>query len=171
MHTTQALLDAAKVRRGLDTDYKLAKALGVAPNYIANYRKGRSRPDDTIAQRLAALAGLDPDYVVACMHAERAATDDGRLTWERIAKRLQATAVAVAAVILSGWTGIDPVAGAQAASVHQRVALDASPAVANLYIVAHALRRASSNLMRAARHALGAFFTLASVTSRSTVAA
>lgn len=108
MNSTSRLLDAAKSRQAIPSDYKLGVTLGLSDSAITNYRKGRSKPDDVVAQRLAELAGLDPAIVVAQLHAERAQTDDTRKLWETIAKRLKGTAHAALAtcVILSmtsGW--------------------------------------------------------------------
>jgi len=117
--TTGEILDLAKQASGAPSDYKLALMLGIEPSTIGHYRKGRSRPDDDIAQRLADMANLDRGYVVACIHAERAGTATARELWERVAARLrpdaqpimgkhgvQGTLAIVAAVILSLLYGV-----------------------------------------------------------------
>ena len=91
IHSTVELLDAAKRAQGVESDYRLAKLLGVkaGSSVVGTYRSGRNYPDDNIAQRLADLAGLDRGYVVACIHAERAGEGEGGF-WHRIADRLRA---------------------------------------------------------------------------------
>ncbi len=99
--TAQELLDAALKAQGLPSDYALAARLGITRAALSSYRTGRSRPDDGIARRLAELARLDPDAVMAAMAAERASTPELRAAWASIAARLQQAGAAVLAVILS----------------------------------------------------------------------
>lgn len=112
MHTTHQLLDAAKDRLSVSSDYKLAQALGIAQARISGYRIGKSFPDDAVAQVIADAAGLDRGYVVACIHAERAANEETRSLWQGIAARLQAAAAVFAAVILSAGLVASPDASA-----------------------------------------------------------
>lgn len=103
---TQQLLDAAKSAQGLPSDYALAARMGISRSGVSGYRNGRTRPDDEMAARLAALAGLDPDATVASMHAERAPSEPERQRWERIAERLQRGAVAASVILSLGfWSG------------------------------------------------------------------
>lgn len=105
MLTTVELLDKAKAAHGV-TDYKLSKMLDVVPSAVVNYRAGRSHPNDEIAERLAELAGEDPQEVVIWMQVERAKTDEGRKLWFSIAERLQRAGVAAAVILSLGfWTG------------------------------------------------------------------
>jgi len=113
MIDTEGLIEAAKSHQAIPSDYALAKLLGVTPSLISGYHAGRSRPDDEMARRIAELANLDPGYVVACLHAERAKTDETRAVWQGIAKRLQhATAAGLAMVILSAGLTVSPDASA-----------------------------------------------------------
>jgi transcriptional regulator with XRE-family HTH domain len=107
MFDTGALLDAAKSRHSLPSDYALAKTLGVGQSLLSGYRAGRSRPDDAIARRLAELAGLDADIVVVELAAERAQTDEARALWLRVAERLKkgAGTTLAAAVFSTFFTG------------------------------------------------------------------
>lgn len=116
MIDTVTLLDAAKSRAALPTDYMLSKHLGVYPSAVQNYRAGRSQPDDVIAQRLAELAGMDPDYALACLQFSRAKTDSGRAAWLRIAERLKSAAATLFAAILAVLAVVTPDGGAQAAT-------------------------------------------------------
>lgn len=93
METVDDLLDAVKQKHGIKSDYKLAAFTGKTVNTIANYRHGRSRPDDATLFQLAQLAEVKPDemYILAArFQADRAANDDMRGLWLGIAKRLQA---------------------------------------------------------------------------------
>lgn len=115
MHSTHQLLDAAKARAGLQSDYKLGIALGLtSDSAVTHYRKGRSHPDDKTGRRLADLAGLDEGYVLACLHAERAKDEDSRQAWQRIAKRLEGIAAALLLAVLANLFGVTFDQGAMA---------------------------------------------------------
>lgn len=104
VHTTIDLLDAAKARQGVSSDYKLALLLHVKPSAVGNYRHGRSHPDDEICGRLADLAGLDRGYVVACVHATRALGCSPRTyeVWFNVAGRLRASGSALLVTVSLG---------------------------------------------------------------------
>jgi transcriptional regulator with XRE-family HTH domain len=98
MLTIDQLLDRAKKAQGIESDYRLAQLLEVSKNAITNYRHGKSRPDDEVAMRLAALINRDPASVIAELHAERAKSPEVRALWLRMANQLRH---AVAAVMLT----------------------------------------------------------------------
>ena len=96
MRTVNELLDQVRANAGIQSDYRLAKTLNLTANTIANYRHGRSRPDDLVLSKLAELGGIPADQVellAVTLQAERASTDEARALWQRIAARLQAGAV------------------------------------------------------------------------------
>lgn len=96
MQTVDTLLDQVKIKNGIKSDYKLAQFLNLTQNTIANYRHGRSRPDDRTLHRLGELADVeagDIDLLAVQLQAERASTDQARELWSRIAARLQGGAV------------------------------------------------------------------------------
>lgn len=99
MHTVDSLMDEAKSRQGIKSDYKLAQVLGVTQNTVANYRHGRSRPDDLMLTKLGELAEVDPEAVellAVQLQVERAQNEDAKALWARLAARLQAGSVQVA---------------------------------------------------------------------------
>lgn len=115
MHTTDQLLDAAKAAAGVSSDYKLGLLLKLSSDSaVSNYRKGRSVPDDVVAERIATLAGLDVHYVLACVHSQRAKDAHTAAVWRGLADRLAkaTTAAAVFAVAL-GITGTPDARAAQ----------------------------------------------------------
>lgn len=106
MRTVNELLDQVRANAGIQSDYRLAKTLNLTAHTIANYRHGRSRPDDLVLAKLAELGGIPADQVellAVTLQAERASTDEARALWQRIAARLQAGAVhsALLAVIVA----------------------------------------------------------------------
>jgi transcriptional regulator with XRE-family HTH domain len=58
MHTVNTLLDAAKKRAGITSDYRLARLVKLTDNTISNYRNGRSLPNGKSLMRLSTMAGI-----------------------------------------------------------------------------------------------------------------
>lgn len=85
MNTIQ-YLDKAKEVRGLQSDYALAKYLGIRQSTISGYRAGKSQMDDVIAQKLANAIGIHAGIVMLDMHRERAQTPEEAGIWQEIAK-------------------------------------------------------------------------------------
>lgn len=86
--STLDYLDEAKARLGLPSDYALSKALGLTTSAISNYRKGRSRIDDDVALKLAALTGRDPLEVIAAANMERAKTPEMAAIWKGLMEKI-----------------------------------------------------------------------------------
>lgn len=130
-----AVLDQARDRHSLKSDYKLALFLGVTDGSIRNFRHGRSLPDERICKLLAEAAGIDPLILAAQVQAQRSKTDDARSLWEAIAERLQMAGAhalaAVFAVLLAMGFGAQDARAAGPADVHD----PAAQGVKTLYIV------------------------------------
>lgn len=90
MSATTDLLDLAKARRGLTTDYALAQALGWATAQVSNYRSGRRGMGDEQACEVADLAKVPREYALALVAAERTTSEPARLAFLRAAQRLAA---------------------------------------------------------------------------------
>lgn len=116
MLTTTDLLAAAKAAQGLPSNYRLARALDVPEKTVQRWNTGRNTPDDENAAKLAALAGLDAGYVLACIAAERAAEGPASAVWKAVADRLHHGAVAALLAFLALFVGGGPDAGAMAAT-------------------------------------------------------
>jgi transcriptional regulator with XRE-family HTH domain len=120
METVNSLIDLVKTRHGIQSDYKLAKFLDMTPHTIANYRHGRSRPDDKTLIRLAELGNVAPskiDILAAQLQAERATDNDTKALWQRISSRLQvgaSQAALVTIVVMVSMSGFSPNAEATA---------------------------------------------------------
>lgn len=93
--TTVQFLDALATKEGGCSDYRLSKILGVTPQGVATYRKGKTFSDDT-AMKVAQLLDLDAAYVVMCMHQERAKTEAERELWASMLQRLGGLAASFA---------------------------------------------------------------------------
>ncbi|HEY0955930.1 MAG TPA: hypothetical protein VGE36_14295 [Roseateles sp.] len=90
MISTVELLDAARRHQGDVTDYRIAKILGVPQATVSNYRTGRTKPINSIAMRLAELAGFDPVEAMVAVNLERADTPEDREAWEMVMARVSA---------------------------------------------------------------------------------
>lgn len=141
---TVEYMDAVKRAMGIESDYRLAKNLGVSTQALSGWRAGTRQPDNLMCYRIADVLKIDPARVIADIEFERAArtgkVDEARL-WSRYAERATTAVLAVVAVILSGWTGVDPSAGAQAAPVALSAPVSAS-SDSPLYTLSRLLVRA-----------------------------
>lgn len=75
------LLDRAKERANLSSDYALAKAIGIPTGNITNIRKGRAHPSNEVAVQLATLAGLDEMRVIAEIELRTAKNEKKKAFW------------------------------------------------------------------------------------------
>lgn len=156
MMTINDLMDQAKKAQSIQSDYKLAQLLNATQNTVANWRHGRSRPDDKMLARLGELASAEPQQIellAVQLQADRASTDQARQLWQRLAARLQAGAVHLVALVVVGLVGI-----VSSPSAH---AVVTSPAaadkVSSVYYVKQRLGQLFRALRRAARSTLGLF--------------
>jgi hypothetical protein len=95
MNTTIEFLDAVKAKRGLASDYALANYLGESHQRISNYRVKRSFLDDSMAVKVAEALEIDPLYVIASVHAERAKKESEKKVWTDILEKLGGIAASV----------------------------------------------------------------------------
>ena len=91
MKTTIDFLDAVKARNNGASDYAVAKMLGVTQQTVSRWRVGKDFFGDSAAIKVADKLKIDPRYVVACAHAERAKGDDEKAVWLGIAGLFQKT--------------------------------------------------------------------------------
>lgn len=76
------LLDCAKTRANLPSDYALAKVLGTKNGVISHWRKGKRHPSNEEAVKLATLAGLEEMRVIAEIEMHTANTEKKREFWK-----------------------------------------------------------------------------------------
>ncbi|MBV6324377.1 hypothetical protein [Duganella violaceipulchra] len=81
---TQEYLDAVKNRLGIDSDYALAKRLGIRQSTLSGYRARNGQMDDEIAAKVADLLGIHPGLVMLDMHRARAKTPVEASIWQDI---------------------------------------------------------------------------------------
>lgn len=117
---TPELLDAARARARIPSDYALAARLGVTRATVSGWRNCRGVPDATHAATLADLAELDWPAVFASLELQRAelAHLDAQVSaWRSILQRIGGAA---AAVVMVAGLGAVP-SPSQAAQADPRV--------------------------------------------------
>lgn len=101
MFSVSEFLDRAKAGAGAESDYRLAKMLGVNHSNVSNWRTGRNAPDERTIMKLCEWSGDDADHVAACIQSMRAANDDAADLWRRVADRLKGAAVVIMAPVFA----------------------------------------------------------------------
>ncbi|MBV6783557.1 helix-turn-helix domain-containing protein, partial [Xanthomonas campestris pv. trichodesmae] len=85
MSTIDALLDAAMKAVHAKNDTELAKALGIKPAAVSNYRRGVSLPNAVVCATLAGLTGEPLAKVLGVVGEARAISSDEKAVWRRLA--------------------------------------------------------------------------------------
>ena len=98
---TIELLEAVKVRRGVESDYALAKVLGVTQQAVSSYRAGNSKISDDVALTVAEILQLHPLQVIAAANAERAKTAAQKAKWVGLMEKFSGSF----RNLLSPWDG------------------------------------------------------------------
>lgn len=102
MFSIADFLDRAKARASIESDYRLAKVIGITHGTMSGYRSGKSMPDERVIEQLCALSGDDSMIVAAQIQSERARTNEGKAMWRMIAARLAGGAqTAILSVLIS----------------------------------------------------------------------
>lgn len=103
---TNDYLDAVAKRHAVGkdplSDYRVSQLLGVGRQAVSTYRKGHSRFDEEVAVRVAKLLDIDPAQVFIDMALERTKCPEAKRVWQRLAKRLAATTIAVVLAVSLG---------------------------------------------------------------------
>lgn len=77
------LLDEAKKKLKIDSDYKLAKELGFLESEISFWRHGTRAPDAYACFKLAEIVGETPQKLIAQVQSKFARTEHKRLFFQR----------------------------------------------------------------------------------------
>jgi len=86
------LLEHAKTRANLASDYALAKAMNIDRSIISSWRKGRKHPSNEEAVQLATLAGLDEMQVIAEIELRTAKNEKKKAFWQHYIESRSITA-------------------------------------------------------------------------------
>lgn len=101
---TLEYMAACKERLGIESDYALAKKLGLSQTGLSNYRTGRSRMDDDVALKVSEILGIAPIVVIAHANAERAKTEEQRARWLSLVEKFSVPVTSFRN-LLSQWDG------------------------------------------------------------------
>ena len=82
--TIAELIDEAKFKGHLKSDYALAKVLLVSKSTVSNWQNGVAAPDDAQCLNLAFLCDLEPAYVLALVQANRQKYSPACHVWRQI---------------------------------------------------------------------------------------
>ena len=132
MFSIADLLERAKAGARIDSDYRLAKVIGITHASISLYRVGKTLPGDKVIEQLCALSGDDAQLIFAQIQASKASSSETKNFWNVMVKRLAGGAsTAILSVLFSIGLIAAPVQQARAGEVGQAH----SVWVKNLYIV------------------------------------
>ena len=150
MNTTQRLLAEAKSALNIQSDYALAKALGITRQAISLYQTGRRQlADNETVFRLADVLGRDPAMIIAELEVGKATRPETREAWIQRLKQLGG----VAATVVITTSGALPAPGNAAVAAHDNGACDRQP------LTVFRTRRAYAARCRSAMSSLlGGFF-------------
>lgn len=96
------LIERAKTRANLSSDYALAKAIGIPQSIITHWKKGKRHPSNEEAIQLATLAGIPEMTVIAEIELATATTEKKKKFWENyIEKRGIAACMTMTALAYS----------------------------------------------------------------------
>ena len=92
MFSIADLLERAKAKANIESDYRLAKVIGITHSAMTHYRMGRSLPNESVIEQLCALSGDDAGVIAAQIQAERSKTPEAKNMWLMVAARLRGAA-------------------------------------------------------------------------------
>lgn len=88
------VLDDAREKMNLTSDYELAKRLEIDKADISHYRKGKRIPNAYACARLAEVLDMDPFELLAQVEAATEKNEARRSYWRAVAERIAAGTVA-----------------------------------------------------------------------------
>lgn len=92
MFSIADLIERAKAGAHIDSDYRLAKVIGITHASVSTWRMGKSLPNEKVIAQLCALSGDDPDVIAAQIQAARSKSPEAKTMWLRIAARMSGMA-------------------------------------------------------------------------------
>lgn len=98
-------IDRVKAARGWDSDYRVAKELGITRQAVSNYRSRTPTLDEESSMKVAHALGINPALVLADQAMERTKNDEAKHAWFSILERLGGVA---AAALLTVGLGVSP---------------------------------------------------------------
>lgn len=81
MSKAKELLLECKIKLGVKSDYKLAKAIEINPARVSAYMSGKEQPDTFAAVRMALILNRDPAEIIAEIEIEKEKNEKKRQFW------------------------------------------------------------------------------------------
>jgi len=88
LETSAEIVDALRIRLGVDTDSAVAAALGIRHSAISHWRYGRSAMSPELAMKAAELLGVEPGPLVLACLAETDRRPSVAALFRELAERL-----------------------------------------------------------------------------------
>ena len=107
-------LDKVKARHALTSDYQVAKYLGLSPNRISMYRRGKREFDELTCMKVAHALDEHALYVMASIQGERAKDSEVKRVWlecAKIGKKAKAFVLSILIAVI-GFGGAPEIAQA-----------------------------------------------------------
>lgn len=104
--TPSQYLDAAKTKIAIESDYGIAKRLGVPRQSIPAMREGKRPIPLDVAYRIAIILEADPAQVVAELEAERETNPERAEFWRSFLSRAALLAGAIACTLAWSFSGM-----------------------------------------------------------------
>lgn len=110
MFSIANLIERAKAGGKIETDYRLAKVLGISHQSMTGYRTKNTLPNEKVIEQLCALSGDDPDVIAAQIQAARAKSPEAQTLWLRVAARMSGMAstaflsVVITIALIAGYS-------------------------------------------------------------------
>jgi len=89
------LLDLTKSAAKIESDYALAKELGINRARVSAYYSGKEAPNEFACLKISEITGIPLNKVIATVKAESEKDDTRREAWENYMKRLGGLAASV----------------------------------------------------------------------------
>ena len=101
--TIKERLLECKIKLSIETDYKLAQALGIHRQQISHYMAGTRTPDAYAAVKIGETLGIHPMQLLAEFEAEGAKTEERRAFWENFSQRIKRGIVGMLALSFTAF--------------------------------------------------------------------
>jgi len=76
-------INKAKEKENIETDYKLAKMIGIKPSALVNIRKRNNGMDNFTAVRIAEILEINRMKIIIDMEIQKAKTKEKKEFWEK----------------------------------------------------------------------------------------
>lgn len=104
---TKEYLNEVKRVKGIESDYKLAKYLGITKQAISGYQQNNRVMDDYTAAKIAKVLGIPEIQVIADANAEREKTEERRDFWRKIAEDSRSRIAAMLLIMVGVYIWTD----------------------------------------------------------------